>query len=376
MTIGVLGGGQLGRMLALAAYPLGETFVFLDPSRGAPAGQVGDQVVGAYDDLGKLAELAKRCRVVTYEFESVPVDAARFLEAHAPVYPPPRALEVAQDRLREKNFVAELGIATSPYFGVSTREELTHAVAALGLPVVAKTRRFGYDGKGQAVMRTPADVEAAWETLSGAPLIVERFVPFVRELSILGVRGKDGTKRFWPLVENRHERGILRRSTAPAPFASPADAARVQADAEALSARILDALEYVGVLAVELFDTDAGLVVNEMAPRVHNSGHWTIEGSVTSQFENHVRAILGLPLGDTATARTGAGGASVMINLIGGWPERAALLALPHVHLHLYGKTAQPGRKVGHVTIAGAGADTERLASEVEAMARAAGSFR
>ncbi len=371
MTIGVLGGGQLGRMLALAAYPLGETFVFLDPSRGAPAGQVGDQVVGAYDDLAKLAELAKRCRVVTYEFESVPVAAARFLEAHAPVYPPPRALEVAQDRLNEKRFVAELGIATSPFFGVSTHEELEHAVEALGLPVVAKTRNFGYDGKGQAVMRTPEDVAAAWETLSGAPLIVERFVPFERELSILGVRGKDGTKRFWPLVENRHERGILRRSTAPAPFSTPADAARVQAQAEAISAQILDALEYVGVLAVELFDTPSGLVVNEMAPRVHNSGHWTIEGSVTSQFENHVRAILDLPLGDTS-----APGPSVMINLIGGWPERAALLALPHVHLHLYGKTAQPGRKVGHVTIAGAGADTTRLADQVEAMARTSGSFR
>jgi 5-(carboxyamino)imidazole ribonucleotide synthase len=342
VTVGVLGGGQLGRMIALAGYTLGQRFVFLDPGGEASAGHVGNLRVGAYDDEERLQELARKSDVVTYEFENVPVGSARFLNELVPVYPPPRALEVSQDRLDEKQFFETLGIPTPPFAPVSSRAELDAAVARIGLPLIIKTRRFGYDGKGQMVLRTAADVDHAWETLGAALLIVEGLVPFERELSILSVRGKNGDTRFWPLVENEHRDGILRLSIPQSDAWTP----ELQTSAERHAKNVLDALNYVGVLAIELFLIDGELLANEMAPRVHNSGHWTIEGAETSQFENHVRAILGLPLGSTRML-----GHAAMINAIGKLPPREEILKVEGAHLHAYGKDASPGRKLGHVTI-------------------------
>jgi 5-(carboxyamino)imidazole ribonucleotide synthase len=342
MTIGVLGGGQLGRMLALAGYTLGQRFVFLDPGAESSAGHVGSLRVGAYDDEERLSELARKSDVVTYEFENVPVGSARFLNELVRVYPPPRALEVSQDRLDEKSFFASVGIPTAGFAPVASREDLDRAVARLGLPAVLKTRRFGYDGKGQWVLRTEADVARAWEALGAASLVLEAFVPFERELSILAVRSTKGETRFWPLVENEHRDGVLRLSLP----RSDAWTAELQAVAEGHASRVLEELDYVGVLALELFLTDGALVANEMAPRVHNSGHWTIEGSETSQFENHIRAMLGMPLGSTRMI-----GCAAMINAIGKLPPRDAVLAIEGVHLHAYGKDGAPGRKVGHVTV-------------------------
>ncbi len=351
MTIGVLGAGQLGRMMALAGYPLGQRFVFLDPGAESCAGHVGSLTVGAYDDEERLSELARKCEVVTYEFENVPVRAARFLNELVPVFPPPAALEVSQDRLDEKRFFERLGIKTPRYAPISSQFELEAAVASIGLPAIVKTRRFGYDGKGQMIMRSEADVARAWEALGAASLIVEALVPFERELSIVSVRSKHGEMRSWPLVENRHERGILRLSLPK----SDAWTQALQERAETYAASVAGALDYAGVLAIELFLKDGELLANEMAPRVHNSGHWTIEGSETSQFENHVRAILGLPLGSTRMV-----GHSAMVNAIGRLPEREAMLAIEGAHLHAYGKEPSPGRKVGHVTIRAFSADELR----------------
>lgn len=357
-TIGILGAGQLGRMLALAGYPLGLRFRLLDPAADASAGQLAEHQPGGYDDAATLEQFAAGLDVVTYEFENVPVAAARALAERVPVFPPPAALEAAQDRLTEKTFFQNLGIATPPFAPVDTRADLAAAIAQIGLPAVLKTRRLGYDGKGQQVLRAPADAEAAWNALGGAPLILEGFVPFVRELSILAARGRDGQVACFPLVENHHRGGILRLSLAPAPGLTPA----LQAAAEGIAHAALDALGYVGLLAIELFEVDvrrpttddegpacggqSSLLVNEMAPRVHNSGHWSIEGAETSQFEQHLRAVLGLPLGPTAVR-----GAAAMVNLIGGWPEPAAVLAVPGAHLHLYGKAPRRARKVGHITV-------------------------
>jgi 5-(carboxyamino)imidazole ribonucleotide synthase len=329
-------------MIALAGYTLGQRFVFLDPGAESSAGHVGNLRVGAYDDEERLSELARKSDVVTYEFENVPVGSARFLNELVPVFPPPAALEVSQDRLEEKRFFERLGIPTPPFAPVSSREELTEAVRRIGLPLVIKTRRFGYDGKGQMVLRTEADVERAWEVLGAALLIVEGLVPFERELSILGVRSKTGETRFWPLVENRHRDGVLRVSIPQSDVWTP----ELQSRAELHARHVLDALGYVGVLAIELFMKDGELLANEMAPRVHNSGHWTIEGAETSQFENHVRAIVGLPLGSTRMV-----GVSAMLNAIGQLPPRERVLAVEGAHLHAYGKDASPGRKLGHVTI-------------------------
>ncbi|MEO8903887.1 MAG: 5-(carboxyamino)imidazole ribonucleotide synthase [Polyangiaceae bacterium] len=341
LRVGVLGAGQLGRMLALAGTPLNCSFVFVDPSPGAPAAALGRQVVCDYTDPVGLAALAA-CDVVTYEFESVPVEAADVLVEDVPVFPPPRALRVAQDRFVEKNCFRELGIATAPFEAVNSAEELAQAVLKLGLPAVLKTRRLGYDGKGQFVLKRAQDVPTAWAAVGAAPSILEGFVRFERELSLLSVRARDGAVRFYPLVENHHERGILRKTLAPAPQLTPA----LQSAAEASATRILEHLEYVGVLALELFQVGATLIANEIAPRVHNSGHYSIEGSFTSQFENHLRAILGLPLGETASISP-----SCMLNLVGCLPESSAVLAVPDAHLHLYGKSARAGRKVGHITV-------------------------
>jgi 5-(carboxyamino)imidazole ribonucleotide synthase len=341
-TVGILGGGQLARMLALAGAPLGASCRVLDPDPDPPAAVAATAVRGAYDDAGALDRLADGADVVTYEFENVPVASARHLARAVPVRPAPEALEVAQDRLTEKQFFAGVGIETPAFVPVGSRAALDAAVARLGFPAVLKTRRLGYDGKGQQVLRGPADVATAWQAVGDGGLLLEAFVPFQRELAVLAVRGRDGATACWPVVETQHRNGILRRTVAPAAGLSP----RLQDAAEDLARRVLDALGYVGVLALELFEVDGRLVANEMAPRVHNSGHWTIEGAETSQFENHLRAILGLPLGATA-----ARGHTVMLNVIGTAPDPAAVLAVPRAHLHLYGKAPRPGRKVGHVTV-------------------------
>jgi 5-(carboxyamino)imidazole ribonucleotide synthase len=341
--IGILGGGQLGRMLALAGYPLGLRFRFFDPVAGeAPVDALAERVRGAYLDATVLESFAAGLDAVTFEFENVPVVAARQLAARVPVFPPPQALEVAQDRLVEKSFFRDQGIPTPPFVAVNAREELAGAIAQIGLPAMLKTRRMGYDGKGQALLRAPEDVELAWEALQGQDLILEGFVAFDREVSILAVRSKTGEVAYYPLVQNRHREGILRRSIAPAPDTTP----ELQALAQNYAARVLAALDYVGVLAIELFQVGETLIANEMAPRVHNSGHWTIEGAETSQFENHLRAVVGLPLGSTAPH-----GLSAMLNLIGEVPDATAILAVPGAHLHLYDKAPRPGRKLGHVTL-------------------------
>ena len=362
MRLGVLGGGQLGWMLGLAGDPVGIRCRFLDPSPEAPAGRVGELVVGAYEDPVALDRLADGVALVTYEFENVPVASAAHLADRVPVWPPPRALEVSQDRVTEKQFLESAGVPVAPWRSVGSRAELVRAVAELGCPAVLKTRRLGYDGKGQHVIAAPADAERAWARLGGAPLILEGFVRFERELSILAVRAQDGATACYPLVENYHAGGILRRSLAPAAAVS----STLQAEAEGHARRVLETLGYVGVLAIELFQAGDRLLANEMAPRVHNSGHWTIEGAETSQFENHLRAVTGLPLGGTSPR-----GVSAMLNLIGALPDTAAILAIPGAHLHLYGKAPRPGRKLGHVTVrAETAAELRRLETRLAAHVR------
>jgi len=351
VTIGILGGGQLGYMLALAGYPLGLHFRFLDPSPEAPVGRIAQRVTADYTDQAALEKFSNGLELVTYEFENVPVEAAKFLAERVPVYPPPAALEVAQDRLNEKHLFRKLGIASTEFAPVSNPGELDTAVKTLGLPAVLKTSRMGYDGKGQWILRTAQDVAKANSELPPVNLILERFVPFTRELSVLAVRSRAGETAIYPLVENHHRSGILRLSLAPAPRLE----APIQRDAESAARRVLESLKYVGMLAIEFFEHQGDLLANEMAPRVHNSGHWTIEGAVTSQFENHLRAVLGLPLGSTGPA-----GHCAMLNLIGDLPESSEVLAVPDAHLHLYGKSPRPGRKLGHITLRAA--SPERLA--------------
>ncbi len=341
-TVGVLGGGQLGRMLALAGLPLGLGFRFFDHDRAAPAGQAGELHAGDFSDPSSLVRFAAGLDLVTYEFENVPVESARFLERHVPVYPPPAALEASQDRLEEKTLFQRLGLPTAPFAPVSARAELDQALAAFGFPALLKTRRFGYDGKGQLLLRGPADVGPAWDALGEVPLLLEGFVAFRREVSQIAARGRDGSLAFYPLVENHHERGMLRLTLAPAPALTPA----LQDQAAGYARRVLETLGYVGVLAIEFFQEHGRLVANEMAPRVHNSGHWTIEGAATSQFENHLRAVLGWPLGDSSAVS-----ACAMLNLVGTLPDGPGLLAVPDAHLHVYGKAPRPGRKLGHVTV-------------------------
>jgi 5-(carboxyamino)imidazole ribonucleotide synthase len=342
-TIGILGGGQLGRMIALAAAQLGYRCHVYAPEADAIAADVcAGFTQGSFDDTAALAAFAAQCAVVTYEFENVAAAPLMAVTAHAPLHPPVRALEVAQDRVAEKSFVEPLGGRPAPWAQVDSPADLAAAIARIGTPGVLKTRRDGYDGKGQWRINDAAAAAALeWP---GVPLIYERFVTFVCEFSVILVRGADGRIAFWDCPHNEHDNGILARSTVPAPLQITAQ----MPQARALAAKVADALDYVGVLTCEFFATDAGPVFNEMAPRVHNSGHWTIEGALTSQFENHVRAICGLPLGDTALAASGV----VMDNLIGDAArDWAAILSDPANHLHLYGKAAvRPGRKMGHVT--------------------------
>ncbi|MGQ0697118.1 MAG: 5-(carboxyamino)imidazole ribonucleotide synthase [Panacagrimonas sp.] len=339
MKIGILGAGQLGRMLALAGYPLDFDFVFLDPAAEACAAPLGDHLHADYTDETVLAQFCAACDLATYEFENVPVAVADFVAARVPMYPPPRALGAGQDRLGEKRMFDALKIPVPRYVPVATREALDFAVRTVGLPAVLKTRRMGYDGKGQAVLRAPEDLDSAWQKLVGQPLILETFVPFEREISCLAVRSRSGELAFYPVVENVHRDGILRTSI-------PRAGDPLQAEAEDYTRRVAEHLDYVGVLAFEFFVAGGRLLANEIAPRVHNSGHWSIEGAEVSQFENHLRAIAGLPLGSTAMR-----GPSIMFNFIGEAPDTAALAAIPGVHVHHYGKTPKPQRKVGHATI-------------------------
>ncbi len=339
MKIGILGGGQLARMIALAGYPLGLKFIVLDPDSNAGAAGLSEHLHGAYDDPALLAQLAEKADVVTYEFENVPAHVAEFLTSHTTVYPPANALAVAQDRLLEKNFFRELGIRTAPYAAVDNLAGLQQAMADIAYPAILKSRRMGYDGKGQVVLRSAGELADAWQSMQGAASIVEGFVPFQREVSIIAARRPSGDIVFYPVSENRHSGGILR-------IAECRSNDAMQAKAEAYVKLLLEKLDYAGVIALELFDVDGQLLANEFAPRVHNSGHWSIEGAETSQFENHLRAILDLPLGSTK-----AHGFAGMVNFIGGLPGDAQVLGIANSHLHLYDKTPRKGRKVAHATV-------------------------
>ena len=344
-TVGILGGGQLARMLALSGAPLGLRFRVLDTVADACAGQFAPLIVGDYRDEAALAEFAAQIDVATFDFENVPAESAQWLSRRAPVFPNPRALSIAQDRLAEKTLFRELGIPVPAFADVADRAALDAAIATIGMPCILKTRRLGYDGKGQFRIKSPADVDAAWEALGAQAatvgLILEAFVSFERELSVVAVRGRDGEFRAWPPTENWHVDGVLSMSLAPARV--DADLA-AQADAHARA--LAEALDYVGVFALELFCRDGVLLANELAPRVHNSGHWTIEGSETSQFQNHLRAVLGLPLGDTRML-----GHACMLNWIGDMPDAQPVLREPGGHWHDYGKEPRAGRKVGHATL-------------------------
>lgn len=355
MRIGIIGGGQLGQMLGAAAKQLGMQCTFVDPSESAPASREGPVMQKAFDDPEALAELAANCDVITYEFENVPVQALREIADAVPVYPPPDALRIAQDRLNEKQLFEQLNIALPAYHAIDSVDDLHDAVARLRLPLVLKTRRFGYDGKGQFVIRTADDVDTAWQELGEHPLIAEAFVPFDYEVSVIGVRNPGGDVAVWPLTRNEHAEGILRTSRAPV-----ADDELFER-ASAYMRRLLSHLDYVGVLSLELFVVERRILANEFAPRVHNSGHWTIEGAVTSQFTNHILAITGQRPGSTACPYFAG-----MINLIGEIPDEAATLVGPHVFLHNYGKAAREGRKLGHITIvAESAAERDQLLSEV-----------
>lgn len=376
--MGILGGGQLGRMLALAGIPMGLRFRFLERSADCPAAELGEVIVGDYTDDAALTRFARALTVATYEFENVPAATARWLTEHIPVFPPEPILAVAQERLAEKQLFRALGIATPDFAQIDNRDQLRAAVSTIGLPAVLKTRRLGYDGKGQWVLRTSADLDALPADLfarTAADLILEAFVPFTRELSIIAARSRTGELAFYPLTHNIHRGGILRQSIAPAPSLTP----DFQPRAESIARRVLDHTGYVGILAIELFElADGALLANEMAPRVHNSGHWTQNApGITSQFENHLRAILGWPLGPTAWTALGTPplrggsdshpspalsvlpttsptpGACGMLNILEALPDPAKVLTIPGVHLHLYGKSPRPGelRKVGHINV-------------------------
>lgn len=345
ITVGILGGGQLARMMVLEAAPLGIRFVVFDPAADACAGQVAPLQVGAFDDLAALEEFAGRVDVVTFDFENVPAASARWLAERKPVFPNPAALAVAQDRLSEKTLFQELGIPLPPFANIGSREQLAAKVAEFGLPCILKTRRLGYDGKGQFRLRSEADIDAAWQALGAQAdktgLILEGFVAFDREVSVVAVRGRDGEFRAWPLTGNWHVDGVLSASLAPATVS-----AAQQQTAISYARRVAERLDYVGVFALELFCRGEELLANEMAPRVHNSGHWTSDGAETSQFQNHVRAVLGLPLGDTRVL-----GHACMLNWIGQMPDPAPVLAEPAGHWHDYGKQPRDGRKVGHANL-------------------------
>jgi 5-(carboxyamino)imidazole ribonucleotide synthase len=340
MHVGIVGAGQLGRMLALSGYPIGVHCLFLDRSADTPGAQVAPSLIGDLEDAALLAELAARSDVVTFDWENIAGSALRPLEKITQIRPPRAALEVSQDRIAEKALFTRLKIPVAAHCAIDSREELIGALKRIGLPGVLKTRRLGYDGKGQYVLRAAADVDQAWAAIGAAGLIYEKFQDFSRELSLVGVRSAGGRTLFYPLSCNTHGGGILRHSIAP--FTN----ARLEKSARLYLKRVMHALNYIGVLTLEFFVVRGSLIANEMAPRVHNSGHWTIEGCVTSQFENHLRAVCDMPLGSTRAL-----GHTAMINFIGLMPNRERLLAIDGLAYHDYGKTPRPGRKLGHCTI-------------------------
>jgi 5-(carboxyamino)imidazole ribonucleotide synthase len=361
-TIGILGGGQLARMLAIAGAPLGHRFLVVDSAEDACAAQVAPLLRADWRDFTTLEQFAAQIDVATFDFENVPSDTAEWLTSHTPVFPNPAALATAQDRLVEKSLFREIGLDTPAFAAVDSRQDLERAVATIGLPAVLKTRRLGYDGKGQFVLRQPSDVDAAWQAVGGVPLILEAFIAFDFEVSVIAVRSRTGEFRHYPLTRNWHRDGILSASLAPI-----VDAMGIESRAVAHARALAERLDYVGVFALELFVHGGRLLGNEMAPRVHNSGHWTIEGTACSQFENHVRAVLGLPLGDTAVR-----GYSVMLNWIGELPDATPVLAEARGHWHDYGKSPRAGRKVGHATLCAdsSGELAERLARIGKALER------
>jgi 5-(carboxyamino)imidazole ribonucleotide synthase len=340
--LGIVGGGQLGRMLALAAAPLGIECRFVDPSPEAGARVAAEQLVAAFDDLAALERLAEWSDVVTFEFENVPAAALAAISARATLAPSPRSLEVSQDRLSEKQLFESLGLPVAPYAAVDSSAGLEAALTALGVPAILKTRRLGYDGKGQVRIESQSQAAGAWEEIGGVPAILEGFVEFDREISAIVVRSAGGASVAYPPAENVHRSGILHTSHAPAPGADESLCKRAIDHASAVA----EELGHVGTLTVEMFVSGDQLVINELAPRVHNSGHWTLDGAGTSQFENHVRAVAGLPLGAAGPVTE-----TVMVNLVGAMPEPAALLDVSGAHLHDYAKSPRPGRKLGHVNV-------------------------
>lgn len=370
--IGILGGGQLARMLALAGIPLGLRFRVLDPAPAVPAADVADHIQGDYTDPDALARFAEGLSVITYEFENVPARClthlGSILPASVPIYPPPAALSIGQDRLLEKQLFRTLDIPVANFADITSLDDLHHHThpSRIGLPSILKTRTLGYDGKGQAVLRPEhasslASIYHALNPSGTTPLILEEFIPFQAEASILALRTIHGEIRTYPLIRNVHSSGILRRSCAPfSSFSSdlPFNPADLQQQAVTAATRLLNHFRYVGLLTVEFFIKDGILIANEIAPRVHNSGHWTIEGSISSQFENHIRAVAGLPLGDTAMITPDT--CAHLANLVGDLPDiadPAGFLSIPGCHLHLYGKSPRPARKIGHATMLGAPTD-------------------
>ncbi|HVF33793.1 MAG TPA: 5-(carboxyamino)imidazole ribonucleotide synthase [Candidatus Saccharimonadia bacterium] len=347
-TVGILGGGQLARMLALAGAPLGLRFRIVDSSDAACAGQVAPLLRADYTDLAALEGFAREVDVVTFDFENVPARTAEWLSQRVPVFPNPQALAIAQDRLEEKQLFRALGMGTPEFRAVDSRAALADACREIGVPAVLKTRRLGYDGKGQFRIRSAGDVDAAWSALGGVPLILEQFVAFEREVSVVAVRAQDGAFAAYPLTQNWHADGILSASLAPAPRADA-----IAGEATGFARSLAERLDYVGVFALELFVVGDTLLANEIAPRVHNSGHWTIEGAWVSQFENHLRAVLGLPLGATQTR-----GHAAMLNFVGELPERDPVLREAHAYWHDYGKSPRAARKVGHATLTAPDPDT------------------
>ena len=338
--IGILGGGQLGRMLGLAGIPLGLSFVFLDPAPDACAAATGELLQAGFSDTDAARNLAAMVDVATFDFENVPETTACAVLEICPLYPAPNALGASQDRIAENELLSGLGIQVPPYHRVSSRTDLLQGLDALGYPAVLKTRRLGYDGKGQAVLRDQEDLERAWQKLGDFELILESFVPFDLECSMVAVRALNGDTRVWPLIRNVHSNGILMLSL-PGVFDRT-----LQSKAAAKMRTLLEHFDYTGVLTMEFFLLDGELLVNEFAPRVHNSGHWTIDGASCSQFENHLRAVAGLPLGETKMKDC-----SIMFNWIGEMPDREKAMAIPGLHWHDYGKSPRPGRKIGHATL-------------------------
>lgn len=371
LTVGILGGGQLARMMVLAGAPLGLRFELYDPAADACSGPLAPLTVGAFDDRQALADFAAKVDVITFDFENVPADSAQWLADRVPVYPPPSALAVAQDRLSEKTLFQQLGIPLPAFADIRSRDELAARAAEFGLPCILKTRRLGYDGKGQFRLRSEADIDAAWQALGAqverTGLILEGFVAFQREVSVVAVRGRDGSFQAWPVTGNWHVDGVLSASVAPAVLSAAEHEAAI-----GYARRVAEHLQYVGVFALELFCRDGELLANEMAPRVHNSGHWTIEGSETSQFENHLRAVLGLPLGSTRML-----GHACMLNWLGVMPDPTPVLQQASGHWHDYGKESRDGRKVGHATLRDDDADAladalEQVGLELDRQAQVA----